>query len=257
MALMSRPSMGSSKNIPDLPPLRPSPLLTDLTMVPEAVRAPVRNNLGGHWNHSFFWELMTPGGAKEPAGDLQAAIESSFGSTAQARRESQRRRARRVSVPAGRGLSLRRTASLRLSQRPIRTRRSNRVSSGWCWASMCGSTPIISNIRTSERIISRRGGTPSIGTRRRRISPRRLSDRGAGAGPSSLMPARSGGAWRSRSFASRLGCGLAQPWLQRRRATRKDRPPISAILPIKLLNPGFETAQASMFAPRLSRPTRS
>jgi len=41
---------------------------------------------------------------------------------------------------------------------------------------------------------------------------------------------------------------LAQPWVRRRRATRKDRPPISAILPIKLLDPGFETAQASMFA---------
>ncbi len=42
----------------------------------------VRNNLGGHWNHSFFWELMTPGGAKEPSGDLKSAIDSSFGSTA-------------------------------------------------------------------------------------------------------------------------------------------------------------------------------
>ncbi len=48
-------------------------------------------------------------------------------------------------------------------------------------------------------------------------------------------------------FCVSLGGGLAQPWLRRRRATRKDRPPISAILPIKLLNPGFETAQASVF----------
>jgi ceramide glucosyltransferase len=43
-------------------------------------------------------------------------------------------------------------------------------------------------------------------------------------------------------------CGVAQPAVQRRRARRADRPPISAILPIKLLDPGFETAQASMFA---------
>lgn len=49
-------------------------------------------------------------------------------------------------------------------------------------------------------------------------------------------------------FCVTLGCGLAQPWVRRRRATRRDRPPISAILPIKLLDPGFETAQASMFA---------
>jgi ceramide glucosyltransferase len=48
-------------------------------------------------------------------------------------------------------------------------------------------------------------------------------------------------------FCATLGCGLAQPFVQRRRATRKDRPPISAIIPIKLLDPGFETAQASMF----------
>jgi ceramide glucosyltransferase len=49
-------------------------------------------------------------------------------------------------------------------------------------------------------------------------------------------------------FCASLGCGLAQPFVQRRRATRKDRPPISAIIPIKLLDPAFETAQASMFA---------
>jgi ceramide glucosyltransferase len=49
-------------------------------------------------------------------------------------------------------------------------------------------------------------------------------------------------------FCATLGLGLAQPFVQRRRATRKDRPPISAIIPIKLIDPGFATAQASMFA---------
>jgi Fe-Mn family superoxide dismutase len=39
----------------------------------------VRNNVGGHWNHSFFWELMKPGGAKEPGADLKAAIDGTFG----------------------------------------------------------------------------------------------------------------------------------------------------------------------------------
>jgi ceramide glucosyltransferase len=43
-------------------------------------------------------------------------------------------------------------------------------------------------------------------------------------------------------------CGLAQPFVQRRRATRKDLPPVSAIIPVKLPNAGFETAQASLFA---------
>jgi len=57
-------------------------LLSNLSAVPEAVRAPVRNNLGGHWNHTFFWQLMTPGGAKEPTGELKSMIESAFGSGA-------------------------------------------------------------------------------------------------------------------------------------------------------------------------------
>ncbi len=40
----------------------------------------VRNNGGGHWNHSFFWEIMTPGGGSEPVGDLKSAIDGAFGS---------------------------------------------------------------------------------------------------------------------------------------------------------------------------------
>lgn len=48
-------------------------------------------------------------------------------------------------------------------------------------------------------------------------------------------------------FCVCLGCGLLQPFVQRRRATRTDLPPVSAIIPIKLLDPGFETAQSSMF----------
>jgi superoxide dismutase, Fe-Mn family len=72
---------GVVEKYPDLAAKSPVAILSDLSTVPEAVRAPVRNNLGGHWNHTFFWELMTPGGTKEPAGDLKSAIDS-FGSTA-------------------------------------------------------------------------------------------------------------------------------------------------------------------------------
>ena len=54
-------------------------LISDLNAVPEAIRTAVRNNGGGHWNHSLFWELMTPGGAKEPSGELAAAITKAFG----------------------------------------------------------------------------------------------------------------------------------------------------------------------------------
>jgi Fe-Mn family superoxide dismutase len=40
-------------------------ILADLDNVPATVRDPVRNNLGGDWNHTFFWILMTPGGSKQ------------------------------------------------------------------------------------------------------------------------------------------------------------------------------------------------
>lgn len=49
-------------------------------------------------------------------------------------------------------------------------------------------------------------------------------------------------------FSVSLVCGLLQPFVQRRRATRAERPPVSAIIPIKSLDPGFEIAQGSMFA---------
>jgi Fe-Mn family superoxide dismutase len=54
-------------------------LLTSLAQVPEAVRTAVRNNGGGHFNHSFFWTLMGPNGGGAPAGDLADAISKSFG----------------------------------------------------------------------------------------------------------------------------------------------------------------------------------
>lgn len=55
-------------------------VLADLSAVPENVRTGVRNNVGGHWNHSFFWELMTPGGADKPGAELKSAIDGAFGS---------------------------------------------------------------------------------------------------------------------------------------------------------------------------------
>ena len=54
-------------------------LLGDLAAVPEGIRTAVRNNGGGHWNHTLFWELMAPGGAKAPEGALAAAIDKAFG----------------------------------------------------------------------------------------------------------------------------------------------------------------------------------
>jgi superoxide dismutase, Fe-Mn family len=70
---------GLADKYADLSAKPPEDILSNLSAVPEAVRTPVRNNLGGHWNHTFFWDLMTPGGAKQPTGDLKSAIDGAFG----------------------------------------------------------------------------------------------------------------------------------------------------------------------------------
>lgn len=57
-------------------------ILKNLNAIPEAKRTAVRNNGGGHWNHSLFWQIMGPGCGGEPAGSLADAIKASFGSFA-------------------------------------------------------------------------------------------------------------------------------------------------------------------------------
>jgi len=54
-------------------------LLGNLDAVPEDVRTVVRNNGGGHFNHSIFWEIMGPGGGGDPTGDIADAINDAFG----------------------------------------------------------------------------------------------------------------------------------------------------------------------------------
>jgi Fe-Mn family superoxide dismutase len=55
-------------------------ILANLDAIPDDIRLAVRNNAGGHANHSLFWELMSPDGGGEPEGELAAAIEDRFGS---------------------------------------------------------------------------------------------------------------------------------------------------------------------------------
>src|SRR5690242_11138122 len=55
-------------------------VLQNLDQIPDDKRNAVRNNGGGHYNHSLFWEWMSPDGGGEPDGDLAEAIESAFGS---------------------------------------------------------------------------------------------------------------------------------------------------------------------------------
>ncbi len=58
-------------------------VLASLDIIPEDIRAAVRNNAGGHANHSLFWEIMSPDGGGEPEGDLAAAIDDVFGGVQQ------------------------------------------------------------------------------------------------------------------------------------------------------------------------------
>ena len=55
-------------------------LMRQINNVPESIRTAVRNNGGGHANHSMYWQIMKPNGGGEPTGDLASAINSAFGS---------------------------------------------------------------------------------------------------------------------------------------------------------------------------------
>lgn len=71
-ALESAPDLGS-KSLHEL-------LANNCAIVPENIRTAVRNNGGGHVNHSMFWTIMGPGGSGKPSGALAHAIDSAFGS---------------------------------------------------------------------------------------------------------------------------------------------------------------------------------
>ena len=66
----------------DLQNLSVEQLLAQINKVPENIRTAVRNNGGGHMNHSMFWKIMKKGGGGEPKGELADAIKSAFGSFA-------------------------------------------------------------------------------------------------------------------------------------------------------------------------------
>ncbi len=55
-------------------------LVADLNSVPEEIKTAVRNNGGGHANHSFFWEILAPNAGGEPTGEIKEAITATFGS---------------------------------------------------------------------------------------------------------------------------------------------------------------------------------
>src|SRR5437867_10525265 len=71
-ALESAPDL-ANKSIEEL-------LANNCAAVPENIRTAVRNNGGGHWNHSMFWKIMGPGAGGAPTGNVARAIDAAFGS---------------------------------------------------------------------------------------------------------------------------------------------------------------------------------
>jgi Fe-Mn family superoxide dismutase len=67
------------KDHPDLQSKSIEDLIKGISSVPEAIRTAVRNNGGGHINHTMFWEIMRPGGSGQPTGALAQAIQAKFG----------------------------------------------------------------------------------------------------------------------------------------------------------------------------------
>ena len=71
-----------AKDVPQIAQVPMQIVLADLNAVPEAVRTTVRNNMGGHVNHTMYWQIMGPNGGA-PGGELLAAIERDFGGVGQ------------------------------------------------------------------------------------------------------------------------------------------------------------------------------
>ena len=106
-------------------------LVSDLNAVPENIRGAVRNNGGGHANHSLFWSVMSPDGGGEPSGELADAINSQFGSFADFKDK--------FSSAAG-----------------------TRFGSGWAWLSVDGGNLVIESTANQDNPLME-GRTPILG----------------------------------------------------------------------------------------------
>jgi len=100
--------------------------------VPDAARTAVRNNGGGHWNHSLFWTIMKKGGGGEPTGALGDAIKSAFGSFADFKTKF---------AAAGAG----------------------RFGSGWAWLSVKGGKLVVDSTPNQDNPLMSDGGAPILG----------------------------------------------------------------------------------------------
>ena len=113
----------ASKSIEDL--------MSDLSAVPEDIRGAIRNNGGGHANHSLFWTVMSPNGGGSPSGDLAADIDSTFG-------------------------------SLDAFKEQFSNAAATRFGSGWAWLSVDGGKLVVESTPNQDTPLSE-GHTPILG----------------------------------------------------------------------------------------------
>jgi len=106
-------------------------LISDLNSVPEGIRTAVRNNGGGHANHTLFWEIMKPGGSNQPTGRLAEAINATFGGFDQFKQQ-------------------------------FTQAATTRFGSGWAWLTVSGGTLAISSTANQDNPLME-GKTPLLG----------------------------------------------------------------------------------------------
>ena len=106
-------------------------LMSGLSEVPEAVRGAVRNNGGGHANHSLFWTIMSPDGGGDPSGELLEAINAKFGSVDNFKTE-------------------------------FANAAATRFGSGWAWLSVDGGSLVVESTPNQDTPLSE-GRTPILG----------------------------------------------------------------------------------------------
>ena len=136
-------------------------VLDNLDLLPESARTAVRNNGGGHANHSLFWESMSPDGGGEPDGELAAAISDTFDSLDEVKTQVNDAGMKRFGsgwtwlIHDGTGLAVVSTPNQDSPADDRQTRRSS--------ASTSGSTLTTSSTRTAGRSTWRPGGASSTG----------------------------------------------------------------------------------------------
>ena len=118
-------------------------ILQSLDSLPEDIRMAVRNNAGGHANHSFFWEIMSPVGG-EPEGDLAEAIDSAFGSFSDFQAK------------------LKETGGAQQLAEQVNDAGVKRFGSGWTWLVLDGDSLAVTSTSNQDSPLSE-GKTPILG----------------------------------------------------------------------------------------------